>query len=277
MVYRLHRTFFVAVAAALLFSACHTTHKATVPKIKEDKTAMAESAPYLEERIDSSSFRATTFSAKADVTTRQGDNTTSFNINMRVKSDSIIWISITPLLGIEVARVMVTPDSVKFIDRINKKYSVTDLGFFNKMLDINVDFDIIQGIITGNLFAYKKNKFNSVYIEEGQYILSTLSKRRLKRSLEDIDPSKSVVQDVWVSDSNYRISKLNVNDQKLNKSLTVTYRDHQQTPGGLFPFRSTTTVTADKELTIEIEYKKVNVNAELEFPFSIPDSYESVH
>ena len=210
------------IAAVLFFAACHSSRKASAPKVKDDKKTEAESAPYLEERIDSSSFRARTFSAKADVTTRQGENTLSFNINMRVKSDSIIWISITPLLGIEVARVMVTPDSVKFIDRINKKYSVTDLEFFNRLFDINVDFDIIQGIITGNLFAYKKNKFNSVYTEEGQYILSTLSKRKLKRSLEDIDPSKPVVQDVWVSDSNYRISRLSVEDRKLNKSLTVS-------------------------------------------------------
>jgi hypothetical protein len=264
------------IAAALFFAACHSSRKASVPKVKDDKKTEAESAPFLEERIDSSSFRARTFSAKADVTTRQGENTLSFNINMRVKSDSIIWISITPLLGIEVARVMVTPDSVKFIDRINKKYSVTDLEFFNRLFDINVDFDIIQGIITGNLFAYKKNKFNSVYTEEGQYILSTLSKRKLKRSLEDIDPSKPVVQDVWVSDSNYRISRLSVEDRKLNKSLTVSYRDHQPTDGGLFPYKSTTEVKTEKELIIEIEYKKVTLNGELEFPFSIPDSYESI-
>ncbi|HEX5002112.1 MAG TPA: DUF4292 domain-containing protein [Bacteroidia bacterium] len=260
-----------------LLAGCHTTHKVSTPKVREDKSALVESAPFLEQRIDSSAFRARTFSAKADVTTKQGDNSNSFNINMRVKVDSIIWISITPLLGIEVARVMITPDSVKFIDRINKKYSVTDFEFFNKLLNINIDFEIIQGIITGNLFAYKKNKFNSVYIEEGEYILSTLSKRKLKRSLEDVDPNKTVVQDVWVNDSNYRINKLSVLDQKLQKSLLATYSEHQQTDGGLFPFKSNTVVKAGKELNIIIEYKKVNVNGDLEFPFSIPGSYENIH
>ena len=272
----LHRTLIAIVAASLLFGGCRTSHKAAAPKVKEDKKAEVESAPFLEERIDSSAFKARTFSAKADVSSRQGENALTFNVNMRVKSDSIIWISISPMLGIEVARVMVTPDSVKFVDRINKRYAVTDFNFLNKLFDINVDFEILQGIITGNLFSYKKNKFNSVYTEEGQYILSTLSKRKLKRSLEDIDPSKPIVQDVWVSDSNYRISKLSVEDQKLSKSLVVTYKDHQPTDGGLFPYKSTTVVKADKELTIDIEYKKLTLNGDLEFPFSIPDSYESI-
>jgi len=272
----IHQTLIVGLCA-LLMAGCHATHKASVPKVREDKSAMVESAPFLEQRIDSCAFRARTFSAKADVNTRQGDNSNSFNINMRVKVDSIIWISITPLLGIEVARIMITPDSVKFIDRINKKYSVTDFEFFNKLLNINIDFEIIQGIITGNLFAYKKNKFNSVYIEEGEYILSTLSKRKLKRSLEDVDPNKPVVQDVWINDGNYRINKLSVQDQKLQKSLLATYSDHQQTEGGLFPYKSNTVVKAGKELTIIIDYKKVNVNGDMEFPFSIPGSYESIH
>lgn len=272
----LHLFLLASVLCSVLFTACHTSRKSATPKIKEEKNSEAASAPFLQERIDSCAFRATSFSAKADVTTRQGDNTTSFNINMRVKTDSMIWISITPLLGIEVARVLITPDSVKFIDRINKKYSVTDFEFFNKLFNINVDFDILQGIITGNMFAYKKNKFNSVYIEEGQYILSTLSKRQLKRSLEDMDPNKPIVQDVWVNDSNYRVNKLSVEDQKLEKSLLATYQDHQQTAAGLFPFKSTTLIKAGKELTIVIEYKKVNVNVELEYPFSIPASYENI-
>ncbi|MBL0340283.1 MAG: DUF4292 domain-containing protein [Bacteroidetes bacterium] len=188
-----------------------------------------------------------------------------------------MWISVSPLLGIEVARVMITRDTVKFMDRLNNKYSVSDFDFLNKLLHMNVDFDILQGILTGNLFAYKKNKFNSVYLEDKYYILSTLSKRKLKRSLEDADPSKPIIQDLYIDGLTYRITHLSVEDQKTDKSLLTDYSDHRQTEGGLFPFHSHTEIIAEKNVKIEIDYSKITLNNNLEFPFNIPSGYEKMY
>ncbi len=172
---------------------------------------------------------------------------------------------------------MLTRDSVLFIDRLSNKYSVSDYQFLNNLFNVNVDFDIIQGVLTGNLFAYKKGKFNSVYLEDSYYILSTLSKRKLKRSLEDVDINKPIVQDLWVDGVNYRITKLSIEDQRTSKSLLTDYADHRQTEGGLFPFRSSTLIKADKQIKIDIEYSKVNLNTELEYPFKIPAGYEKIN
>ncbi|MBK7856213.1 MAG: DUF4292 domain-containing protein [Bacteroidetes bacterium] len=102
-----------------------------------------------------------------------------------MRRDSVIWISISPALGIEVARVLITKDSVKVIDRLSNKYKLTDYKYLNDLLRMNVDFDIIQGVLTGNLFSYKRNRLSSVYLEDKYYILSSLGKRKLKRSLEE--------------------------------------------------------------------------------------------
>jgi hypothetical protein len=103
---------------------------------------------------------------------------------LRAKKDSIIWISISPLLGIEVARVMITPDSVMMLDRIHNKYQVNTFETINKLLQLKVNFEIVQALLYGNFFAYKKNenRFNSVYLEEKFYVLSSLNKKKLKRS-----------------------------------------------------------------------------------------------
>ena len=268
--------FVVVVAVMTGLSSCKTRHKAQVPVVKDDKNPDDKSAPDLQQLIYDNSFKVNSFSAKASVKTNIGDQSNSFNINLRIKTDSVIWISVSPLLGIEVARVMITRDSVKFMDRLNNKYSNSDFRFFNDLLNVNIDFEIIQGILTGNLFSYKKNKFNSVYIEDKYYILSTLSKRKLKRSLEDIDPNKPIVQDMWVSYQNYRITRLSVEDQRLQKSLLTDYSDHRQTEGGLFPFFSKTVVKAEKQVNIEIEYNKVTINSDPEFPFNIPSGYEKM-
>ena len=274
--YHFRLLLFASVSFLLALTSCKTTHKVTTPVVKEEKKDTDRTAPDLQQLINDNAFKATSFSAKAAVKTSIGEESNSFNINLRIKTDSIIWISVSPLLGIEVARVMVTRDSVRFMDRINNKYSVSDFNFFNDLLQVNVDFDILQGVLTGNLFAYKKDKFNSVYVEDKYYILSTLSKRKLKRSLEDIDPNKPIVQDLWVNDQNYRITRLSVDDQRLQKSLLTDYSDHRSTDGGLFPFHSKTVIKAEKQVEIDIEFNKITLNNDPEFPFNIPSGYEKI-
>ncbi len=272
------RLSFAVVLSLLFFGGlgCKSSQKSTSPVVKEEHKPEDKTAPDLQDHIEEHSFKARTVSAKASVKTDIGGEQNSFTINLRLYTDSAIWISISPLLGIEVARVFITRDSVKFIDRLNNKYSVSGYQYLNDLFQVNIDFDIIQGVLTGNIFSYKKNRFNSVYIEDKYYILSTLSKRKLKRSLEEIDIDKPIVQDLWVSDTTYRVVKLNIEDNRVGKSLVTDYDDHRQTEGGLFPFISRTQIKAGKEAHIEIEYSKVTLNNDIDFPFSVPSGFTPI-
>jgi len=265
-------------AAAVLLGACKTTHKAEKPvTIRDNRNLVDRTAEELMHLINDSSFQAEWLSGKAEVETNIDDDTHSFDITFRARKDSVLWISISPLLGIEVARVLITRDSVFFMDRLHKRFQAADYGFLNNLLRMNIDFEIVQGVFTGNIFAYKKNKFNSVYNDENRfYILSTLSKHKLKRSLEEKDPNKPVIQDMWVSDLNYRISKLSIEDDKVNKKLVTQYDDFRSTGAGLFPFDSHTTIFAERTIQLHIRYHKLKVGDVQEFPFRIPDSYEQI-
>jgi hypothetical protein len=262
----------------LFLSSCHLFRKTEKPiSIKHNRKLEDKTADELLKAINDSSLAAEWISGKASVETDIEGKTNSFDISMRIKKDSIIWISISPLLGIEVARVMITRDSVKFMDRYHKKFQVSDYNFLNDLLRMNIDFEIVQGILTGNIFAYKKTKFNSVFIEENQYyILSSLGKHKLKRSLEEKDPNKPVIQDMWISDVTFRIIRLSIEDDRVDKSLVTDYDDFRPTPAGLFPFKSQTKIKAQKPLNISIEYSKIMVNEAQEFPFTIPGSYARI-
>ncbi len=272
------RILLIQILVAFIFSSCGLFRKAEKPiVIRENKKLVDRTADELLKLINDSAFHARWYNGKADVETNMDGKTTSFDISFRACTDSAIWISISPLLGIEIARVFITRDSIKYMDRLHKKYQVSDYGFLNNLLRMNIDFDILQGVFTGNIFAYKKNKFNSVYNEEDKfYILSTLSKHKLKRSLEEKDPNKPVIQDMWINDMNYRINRLSIEDEKIQKSLYTDYEDFRPTEGGLFPFKSRTFIKAEKGIYIKIDYSKIKVDEELEFPFSIPQSYERI-
>lgn len=259
-------------------SSCRTTKKAEKPiVIRESKKLVERTADELLSLIYQNSFNADWLAAKAEVESNVDGKKNSFDITLRMRKDSVIWVSISPLLGLEAARVMITRDSVKFMSRLNKEYQVSDYNFLNNWLRMNIDFDIIQAILTGNIFAYKKNKFNSVYENEDRYyILSTLSRRKLKRAMEEKDPNKPVVQDMWVSDENFRIIKLSIEDDRIKKSLITEYNNFKTTPAGEFPYESKTNISAEKKSDFSISFKKVIVNEPQQFPFNIPGSYKNI-
>lgn len=260
------------------FFSCKSRQKAISPTAGTIVPMENESVQELMDRLDSTSFKAEWLNGKASVKTDQDGNETSFNITLRARKDSVIWISISPLLGIEVARVMITPDSVKLLDRLHNTYQVSTFETINKLLQLKVNFEIVQSLLFGNFFAYKKNenRFNSVYLEEKYYVLSSLNKKKLKRSLEERDLSKQVIQDVYINNTFFRIFKMSVLDQKINKSLLTEYDDFRQTEAGQFPYKSKTKVTSDKELEIKIEFGKLKVGEKQEFPFNIPSNFERV-
>jgi hypothetical protein len=65
--------------------------------------------------------------------------------NIRIHKDQAILISIAPVLGIEVARALITPDSVKFVNRLEGTYFAGDMSFINNMLNTDLDFYMLQG------------------------------------------------------------------------------------------------------------------------------------
>ena len=268
----------LAVIIMLTAASCKSRQKLPSVPGTAIRPMENESVAELMNRLDSSAFNAQWINAKASVTTIQEGSETSFNITLRAKRDSIIWISISPLLGIEVARVIITSDSVKFLDRLHSKYQVNTFETINKLLQLKVNFEIVQALMFGNFFAYKKNgnRFNSVYLEDKYYILSSLNKKKLKRSLEEKDLNKPVIQDVYINSGYYRIIKMSVEDQKIGKTLLTEYDDFRITDAGQFPFKSKTKITAEKDFEIQIEYGKLNVGQEQEFPFTVPSNYERV-
>jgi len=261
-----------------IFSSCKSRQKAQPVPAAEGKGPPEASVQQLLAKLDSTAFKADWIQVKASVTTLQEGNETSFNINLRAKRDSVLWISISPLLGIEVARVLITPDYVKLLDRLNNRYQANSFETINRLLQLKVNFEIVQSLLFGNFFAYKKNenRFNSVYLEDKFYILSDLNKKKLKRALEEKDLNKPVIQDVYINDAYFKIFKMSVEDQKIGKSLLVEYDDFRQTDFGQFSFKSNTKVTSEKELEIKIEFGKIVVGEIQEFPFNIPSNYERV-
>lgn len=270
----LRKAFLPVLLGLLLFSSCKTTRKVVdIPSVQV-KLKGADVVQVFDS-VTANQFKFAYLAAKAtvDYTDKSGE-TQSFDVNMRMRYDSAIWISITPLLGIEVARVILDKDSLKIMDRVHKTFMARDYVFLEELLKTTVNFEMVQAVVIGNYFPYQKaDKIKSVYEDEPYVILSSMNKRRMKRVLEENDPAKPVVQDFWI-DGNFRIAKSKITDDKLDRWVMASYMNFTEVGGKLFPNDLVVSISSSSPTIIKIVYNKLTVDEEFTMPFTVPEKYE---
>jgi hypothetical protein len=257
----------------VLFVSCGTSKKTTTGRAP---TASAEMT--FQQAMDSMRLNMPSFSAltgKGDIEFNSSGNSVSFSFHMRMKRDSAIWLSVSPLLGIEAVRILFTRDSVKALDRLNNIYYSDGYNAISMLANANLNFSLLQSLIMAGYFP-TSDTLRSLYVESPDYLLSTVEKKKNSRTEEEAS-ALPFTWDVWVSPADNRIHKMNIAQPSDKKNVVVNYSDFRDTGAGIIPFRQDINLTdgvKQKTAQVIISFSKINPVADVEFPFSIPSKFE---
>ena len=142
-----NKLFWLLLVSVLMFS-CRTAKQVVTEK---DIPLMTEHK--LLKQIESNRLNdSTLFAKRIDVSFTDGENSDNFKASLKISRDSFMQISLTAPLGIEVARILLTQDSIKFVDVYHKKYFLADYDYFNQRYDVSLTYDFLQNIFT-NTFS----------------------------------------------------------------------------------------------------------------------------
>jgi hypothetical protein len=264
---------FLLIVIATGISACTGSRKAVREPIKE------QGAEFLIDKLKEHELKFDQFSAKFNVTYQVDRKKTSVSGNLRIDYDSIIWISITPALGIEAVRFMLTPDSIKFINRLSNTYFLRDFAYINQLLNKTLDYDMAQAFLIGNDFSlYESNSFKAS-VENQEYKLNTVNRRKLRRYVRRSEDDISIpIQSIWLDPVNFKISKVLLKEaERDSRRFVATYGEFSDVEGKLIPTHLDFKVeTDDKKIRIQISYSKIQLNQEQTYPFRIPESYTEI-
>ncbi len=133
----------------VLFFSCRTSKKTTAsaPALSTEMT--------FQQAMDSMLRNVPSFSAitgKGDIEFNSAGNSVSFGFHLRMQRDSAIWISVSPLLGIEAVRILLTKDSVKALDRLNNIYYSDGYNAVNVLANADLSFSLLQSLIMAGYF-----------------------------------------------------------------------------------------------------------------------------
>lgn len=87
--------------------------------------------------------------AKATLT--MDEQTITANCTMQVVRDSMLVISVMPMLGIEVYRLEATPDELIAIDKLNHQYLKTDYARINRYVTPSLTWEDLQQIASNEV------------------------------------------------------------------------------------------------------------------------------
>lgn len=199
-----------------------------------------------------------TFSGRARIKYNDGKGSTSFTANIRLEKDKRLWISVSPALNIEVGRALITPDSIKVIDRINKEYTARSIDFIQKYVDYPVDFKLLQELILGSIVPEVANDRST--INDNAHLL-----RKENRTVQNL---------LWIDPFKYYIKKMEIYNIKSRQKMSVTLGDYSPKENGYFSEERNIVLKSPDSAEIQIDFSRVSFNKDLDFPFTISEQYK---
>jgi hypothetical protein len=98
-------------------------------------------------------------------------------------------------LGIEVARAVLTTDSLKLIDRLHDQYWVGDTAAAEKRYGLQLSLGLLQDALLGRAIGLDAEEKYKIDREDGLYVLTSKEKRKFRRAAEDLAPEDTLAHD----------------------------------------------------------------------------------
>lgn len=264
--------FFIAFVAA----GCHSTRSLQTAINKKDTSVVIR-----KEIVSDSSFNKIpaqealavlnknkinfkTFSSKAriqyeDHYGKQPD----FNAFIRLQKDSVLWVSISStFLGIEAFRILITPDTLIILNKLNKTVEYHPFSYIESFAKIPMDFKLLQNIIIGNP-VYIGDSIVSYRETENHIFIGTVG--HFFKNLITLSTGKDDLQRIKLDDI----------DLSQNRTAALLYGDYENNGGFDFATTREINVSEKSKVNVSIEFKQYGFNKELSFPFSIPRNYKT--
>lgn len=238
--------------------------KQNVPELPGDTTSPEpgiEPPVPSEQPFFNNGISFSTFKGKAKMTYSGGDMSQDFTANIRMAKDSIIWIHITAGMGlVNVARILITPDSFSLLNYLDKSGMKLHISEANQLLPAQVDFKTLQSFIIGE-------------------VLQTPYQRVV---------GTSDMGDTWVMDIQGLNTNQVVNYSKADSSINnlqmlstnggfagvIQFGNYTIVSSRKFALNRDININSNNELHhLDMIFNNASFDEALDFPFTIPDSY----
>ena len=188
----------------------------------------------------------------------------SISISMRMEKDKAIWLSAKLAGIIPLAKVYITPKRVQYYEKIDGTYFDGDFSLLSDWLGMELDFDKVQNLLLGQAIYPLEKKELEMSFTETDYILKSEGNSLLETMFA-------------IQSSNFRLKGQRLAREAKRESVVIAYDNYEQVKEELLPKKIKIIATQKgKSTQIEVDYRQIDLNASVSFPFSIPSGYKEI-
>jgi hypothetical protein len=249
----------------LVIVASNSCKSKKVIPTKTLETKLPQEGPTAKEvvlnTIDANTNNFSFYQSRAKVNYKDDKQKVELDVNLIMEKDQYIWMSVTAVLGIEVARVMITQDSVKILDRLHRKYIAADFDYIQRMSNVPLKLNNLQNLIVGNTVFN-----NSVQKSEVDTVLGILSVSTL------INTQKQTT----FYNTNYKVNRTLIAEQNQSRQLNISYPTYANFDQNVYPSTLNINIRAEKNIECTFELSNFVFTKKREAQFTVPSGYEVV-
>ena len=254
------------VLFVLLLAGCKTPGGITTTSAGIMKSEEAFFTSFVER-----TFRFNTLSARMKLEFTGQQQEFSSRVNLKMIYNDRLQLSIQPLLGIEVFRVEVSTDSVKILDRMNKRYMVDSYDNLKGETEIDFNFQNLQALFTNQVFVPGENEISSKHFRRFRM---TKDDNTANLKLKD----RNGIFYTFTANADEKLLSTNIEDPSNKQSLTWNYNDFNLINKQQFPMKMTAQLLKGNisQGTATLTFSSPEINIPLTTDFKIPSGYERV-
>ena len=249
----------------LLLSAKESGCKRSATDTGASKPATeARSSNYLIKKLQGRDLsKVNQLNAQAKIFVEGNGQSIAANANLIWIKDSIMWLNVKKF-GIEVARVLITPDSIITLNRLDKTCTLQSLAALQRQYNLPAGFSLLQQTLLA-----------SAWLSEGMKLESDLAEglHRLRGN------DGQLGADYRLQEGNFLLTQESFVQQKDSRLVSLGFENYKKVPEAQwFPYLRRIEAFSPESGTmrLEIEFSDVEINVPKNYRFEIPDHYERV-
>ncbi|MFD0750567.1 DUF4292 domain-containing protein [Mucilaginibacter calamicampi] len=252
----------IVCLVAVVASGCKARKMVSAPVATNAPVVVDNSKANTIAAIKSRQLTFNTFSGKADADLNIDNDNKSVSMNIRIAKGKQIWVSVSIniLASIEVGRALITPDSIKLMNKVEGVYIKKPFSYIHAYTGKQVNYTTVESLLTGNAVPELLSMDADLQKTDNNITLSGKLQQLLYKMIFNPD---------------MKVSQLNLSDNAQQQAMQVTNSKFVLVDGRTLPSQINIASTLkEKKISINLEYSKIDLDRVLDYPFNIPESYK---
>jgi hypothetical protein len=257
----------LALSLFILVGIGCKSKKATMPAKSDMTTAIKPSElsakQYFFNQFNSAQNNFDYYHSTGKATYSDGDNKIELDVQITMEKNSYIMITASALLGIEVARILITHDSISMLDRLKREHTVAQFDLVKTVTKVELGLENLQEFLIGNPpfetdieKAYPDTMLNYIVFA---HVISQEWKQLVYASLQNLKTQRIILGD--------RLSK---------NEMKVEFDEFYTKAPSPYPSSININIRAEKNIACKIQLTYFAFDKKKELNFVVPKSYKTI-